>query len=78
MAYIHDDLTKEVLEYLKATGMKPTRFGKHVNNDPSLVASLVAGCEAGHGREMRHATKARIADFMATNPAPTHTQEAQP
>lgn len=65
MSYIHADLTKEVLEFLTVTGMKPTRFGKHINNDPSLIADLVAGCEAGKGRELRRSTEARIREFMA-------------
>lgn len=77
MAYIHDDLTKEVLEYLAATGMKPTRFGKHVNNDPSLVATLIAGRDAGTGRELRRSTEARIRNFMAETRAAKRQEAAQ-
>ena len=55
-------LTARVLDYLKATGMKPTRFGKEVAKDASLVANLLAG------REPRFALQGKILQFIESNP----------
>lgn len=64
-----NDLIDQISSYLAASGMKPTRFGKLVNNDPSLVAGLLSG------RDPRRSTVRKIMDFIAANPAP-RTQEA--
>lgn len=55
-------ITARVLAYLEATGMKPTRFGKEVAKDASLVANLVAG------REPRWKLQKQIFAFIDANP----------
>lgn len=67
----HADLIAAVTDYLDATGMAPTRFGRLVNNDRSLVAALWAG------RDIRLSTARRIADFIAANP-PGHPNNDMP
>ncbi|AZB56488.1 hypothetical protein EBL89_14685 [Cereibacter sphaeroides] len=64
-----NDLIDTITTYLDATGMPPTRFGKAVANDASLVASLKAG------RDPRRSTVRRILSFIEDNP-PTDNRGA--
>ena len=49
--------------YLRKTNMPPTVFGRRAINDPRLVEDLRLG------RNLRPKTAARIAAFIASNPA---------
>ena len=55
-------LFQTVDAYLRDSGLKPTRFGKLVNNDPMLVADL------RDGRDVRKSTEQRILAFIRENP----------
>jgi hypothetical protein len=57
-----NQLTARVLAYLEATGMKPTRFGKEVAKDASLVANLLTG------REPRWKLQKQIIEFIESHP----------
>lgn len=55
-----------IQRYLRHTGMAPTRFGRCAINDPRLVEDL------RRGRELRPATAARIAAYIAAQHAQEH------
>jgi predicted transcriptional regulator len=58
----NSEILGAITRYLDATGIAPTRFGKLVNNDPSLVSGLIAG------REPRRSTVAKIMAQIAKHP----------
>lgn len=52
-------LLREIERYLKASGMKPTVFGRNAVRDPRLVHDL------RRGREPGARLTARVRDFIA-------------
>lgn len=52
-------LLREIERYLKASGMKPTVFGRNAVRDPRLVHDLRCGREPGAR------LTARVRDFIA-------------
>jgi len=56
-------LLREIERYLKASGMKPSVFGRTVVRDPRLVHDL------RRGREPGTRLSARVRDFIGTGAA---------
>lgn len=54
-------LLEQIEMHLRARRMTPTRFGREAVGDPNLIAQL------REGRELRAATKERIADYLNRN-----------
>lgn len=55
------NLLIDINRFLKATGMKPTRFGREVVSDPRFVFDL------RNGREARPKTAAKVREFIQAN-----------
>ncbi len=56
-------VVRSIEQYLKATGLPPTRFGRLAVRDPRLVRDLK------HGREPGARMVARIEAYIAEHPA---------
>jgi hypothetical protein len=65
MHIIHHKLILEIEQYLSATGMARSAFGKLALNDFGLVADLK------NGRELRRENERRVRSFMESNPPST-------
>lgn len=62
MSHVDDPLLQDIRDYLRASGMAPSTFGRLVLNDSSFVLKLERGADP------RRSTERRVREFMRENP----------